>query len=148
MRLIQVERRATGEVGHVELTPGAVTILPAWKLDAVYCAGLTAGAPQVSLAALCALHELLTACESRLVSADGNIVRQETQDGTAATARTKDGACSEAGANAPDRTTSARPRARRRAPSGNDACGAPSSSQGAGASASRGERHRKAGGRR
>lgn len=76
---------------HVELGPGVVTILPTWKLDAVYCAGLKVGAPQVSLAALCALHELLIACESRLVSADGNIVTQEVQDGTAAIARTKDG---------------------------------------------------------
>jgi hypothetical protein len=63
---------------HVELTPGvAVTILPAWKLDPVYCAGPRVGAPQVSLAALCSLRELLIACESRLVSADGNIVTQE-----------------------------------------------------------------------
>ena len=78
-RRIQVERRATGEFVHVELGPGVVTILPAWKLDAVYCAGLKVGAPQVSLAALCALHELLIACESRPVSADGNIVTQEAQ---------------------------------------------------------------------
>lgn len=54
-----------------------MTILPAWKLDAVYCAGFRVGAPRVSLAALCALHELLVACESRLVSADGNTVMQE-----------------------------------------------------------------------
>ena len=96
VRRIQSERRASGELVHVELTPGAVTILPAWKLDAVYCAGLKVGAPQVSLAALCALHELLIACESRLVSADGNIVTQEAQDGSAVTARTKDGACLQA----------------------------------------------------
>jgi hypothetical protein len=75
---------------HVELSRGAVTILPAWKVDAVY-AGLKVGPPQASLAALCSLHELLIACESRLVSADGNIVRQETQDGSAVTARTEDG---------------------------------------------------------
>ena len=62
---------------HVELTPGAVTILQAWKLDAVYCAGLKVGAPRVSLPALCSLRELLIACESRLFSADGNIVTQE-----------------------------------------------------------------------
>ena len=80
MRRIQSERRASGELVHVELTPDAVTILPAWKLDAVYCAGLKVGAPQVSLAALRTLRELLIACESRLVSADGNIVTQETQD--------------------------------------------------------------------
>jgi hypothetical protein len=65
----------------VELTPRAVTILPAWKLDALYCAGLKIGTPQVSLAALRTLRELLIACESRLVSADGNIVTQEAQDG-------------------------------------------------------------------
>ena len=58
----------------MELTPGAVTILPAWKLDAIYCTGLKVGTPQVSLAALRILRELLIACESRLVSADGNIV--------------------------------------------------------------------------
>ena len=81
---------------HVELTPGAVTILPAWKLDAIYCGSLKVGAPQVSLTGLCTLHELLIACESRLVSADGNIVTQEAQDGNAVTARTKDGACLEA----------------------------------------------------
>ena len=73
-RRIQVERRATGEFVHVELAPGVVTVLPAWKLDAIYCAGLKVGAPQVSLAALCSLRELLIACESRLVSADSNIV--------------------------------------------------------------------------
>jgi hypothetical protein len=53
-------------MGHVELTPGAGTILPAWKLDPVYCAGLKVGAPQASPAALCSLRELLIACESRL----------------------------------------------------------------------------------
>jgi hypothetical protein len=35
-----------GKFVRVELimTPGDVTILPAWKLDAVYCAGLKVGA--------------------------------------------------------------------------------------------------------
>ena len=113
VRRIQSERRASGELVHVELTPGAVTILPAWKLDAVYCAGLKVGAPQVSLAALCSLRELLIACESRLVSADGNIVTQEAQDGSAVTARTNDGACLQA--HSPDGTTPARSRSRRRA---------------------------------
>ena len=75
-RRVQIERRATGDLVHKH-TSGVVTILPAWKLDAVYCAGLKLGTPRVSLDALCALHDLLIACESRLVSADGNIVRQE-----------------------------------------------------------------------
>jgi hypothetical protein len=146
-RRIQIERRASGEFMHVELAPGVVTVLPAWKLDAVYCAGLKVGAPQVSLGALYALHELLIACESRLVSADGNIVTQEAQDGIAATARAKDGACP-AGAHVPDGTTPARPRSRRRATSGHDTGGAPSSSEVTGAFAARGERRRDAGGRR
>jgi hypothetical protein len=132
-----------GEFVHVELTPGVVTILPAWKLDAAYCAGLRVGAPQVSLAALCALHELLVACESRLVSSDGSTVTQEAYDAIAGT-HTK----AEAEAHAPDSSTPARPRSRRRAASGHDIGGAPSSSQITSASAARGERHRNAGGRR
>jgi hypothetical protein len=40
VRRSQGERRASGDFVHVELSPGAVTMLPAWKLDAVYCAGL------------------------------------------------------------------------------------------------------------
>ena len=80
---------------HVELTPGVVTILPAWKLDAVYCGGLTVGAAQVSLSALCALHELLVACESRLVSSYGSTVTQEAHDGIAGTAQAKNATCSE-----------------------------------------------------
>src|SRR5579864_8855118 len=70
-RRVQIERRATGDLVHIEHTSGVVTVLPAWKLDAVYCAGLKVGAPRVSLMALCALHEVLIACESRQVSADG-----------------------------------------------------------------------------
>ena len=42
---VQIERRATGEFVHVELAPGVVAVLPAWKLDAVYCASLKVGAP-------------------------------------------------------------------------------------------------------
>src|SRR6185436_17120827 len=94
-RRIQVERRASGEFVHVELTPASITILPAWKVDPVYCSGLKVGTPQVSLSELCELHELLIACESRLVSSGGNAVTQETHDGIAGTADTNDGACSE-----------------------------------------------------
>jgi hypothetical protein len=112
VRRIQGVRRASGDVVHVELSPGAVTILPARKLGSVYCAGLKVGPPQASLAGL--LHELLIACESRLVSADGNIVRQETQDGSAVTARTEDRARSEA-EQPPGGPTSAQPHSRRHA---------------------------------
>jgi len=145
VRRIQTERRAAGEFVHVELTQGNVTILPAWKVDPVYCASLKVGPPQVSLAALRALHELLVACESRQVSSDANIVAQERQDGTA-TDRT--GACSDIGTLTSDITTPAQPRSRRRAPSGHDSGGAPSSSRVTGSSAARGKRRRDAGGRR
>jgi len=146
VRRIQSEQRTSGELVHVELTPGVVTILPAWKLDAIHCAGLKVGAPQVSLAALCTLHELLIACESRLVSADGNIVTQEAQDGSAVSARTKDGACLQA--HKPDGTTPARTRSRRRAISGHDTGGAPSRAESDGAAPARGGRRSKAGGQR
>src|ERR1700730_16168362 len=147
VRRIQSERRAAGELVHVELTPGAVTILPVWKLDAIYCAGLKVGAPQVSLAALRTLCELLIACESRLVSAEGNIVTQEAQDGSAVTTRTKDGACLQT--HSPDDgTTPARSRSRRRATSGHDTGGAPSRAESDGAAPARGGRRSNAGGQR
>ena len=146
VRRIQSERRASGELVHIELTPGAVTIVQAWKLDAVYCAGLKVGAPQVSLTALCSLRELLIACESRLVSADGNIVTQETQDGSAVSARTKDGACLQA--HRSDGTTPARSRSRRRALSDPDTGGAPSRAESDGAAPARGRRRSNAGGQR
>jgi len=147
-RRVKIERRATGDLVHVEHTSGVVTILPAWKLDAVYCASLKVGAPRVSLMALCALHEVLIACESRHVSADGNIVTQETQDGIAATARAKDEACSEAGTRPPDITPPARPRSRRCAALGHGSAGTPSGSQITGSPAARGKRRRDTGGRR
>jgi hypothetical protein len=122
----------------LELSPGAVTILPAWKLDPVYCAGLKVGPPQVSLPALCSLRELLITCESRLVSADGNIVTQEAQDGSTVTSRTKDGAGLQA--HSPEASSPARSRSRRRALSGHDPGGPPSGAERDGAATVRGER--------
>jgi len=129
-----------------------VTIVPAWKVNPVYCAGLKVGAPQVSLAALCALHERLVACESRQLSPGGNIATQEMQDGIAANARTKDRTCSEAGA-----TTSDPPptpldlvlddvRLRGTTPAERQV--SPGSTQVAGSSAARGKRRHDARGRR
>jgi len=146
VRRIQGERRASGELVHVELTPGAVAILPAWKLDAIYCASLKVGAPQVSLAALRSLRELLIACESRLVSADGNIVTQEAQDGSTVTGRTKDGAGLQA--HSSEGSTPARSRSRRRALSGHEPGGAPIRAERDGAAPARGGRRSNAGGQR
>src|SRR6202011_2538676 len=109
--------------------------------------GLKVGAPQISLAALRILRELLIACESRLVSADGNIVTQEAQDdGSAVTTRTKNGACLQT--HSPDSTTPARSRSRRRATSGRDTGGAPSRAESDGAAPARGGRRSNAGGQR
>jgi hypothetical protein len=146
VRRIQSERRASGELVHVELTPDAVTILPAWKLDPVYCAGLKIGAPQVSLAALCSLRELLISSESRLVSADGNIATQETQDGSAVIAHTTDGVGLQA--HSSEGSAPARSRSRRRAPSGHDTGRAPGRAESDGAAPARGARRSNAGGQR
>jgi hypothetical protein len=115
-RLIQSERRASGEFVHVELTAGIVTILPAWKFDPIYCATLKIGVPRVSLAALDDLHRLLIAFESRLLSANGNTVTQEAHDGITGTARPDNEDCPDSEVCSPDSTAPARPRSRRRPP--------------------------------
>jgi hypothetical protein len=89
-----IERRASGEIAHIELAPGVVTRVAAWKLDPVFCAAIKVGTPRVSIAALGTIHELLVSCESRLVSSDGNTVTQEAVDGIGRTTCRKDGACS------------------------------------------------------
>ena len=42
------ERRAGGEVVHVEVAPGVVIVVAAWMLDPAACAGMALGAPRVS----------------------------------------------------------------------------------------------------
>jgi hypothetical protein len=72
------ERRVAGEVVHIEAASGVVTVVPAWMLDPVACAGMTIGTPRVALAALTDLHLLLTAQGFRRSSTDGtNAVREE-----------------------------------------------------------------------
>src|SRR5262245_25070441 len=128
--------------------PGIVTIVPAWKLDPVYCTGLKVGLPQVSLGALLALHELLMALESRLSSADSTAVTEEADHGIADTARTKDGAHSKPARPSRDSTAPARPRSRRREAVGHDTGRAVHGSEDAGSFAARGCRHGSGGGRR
>jgi len=60
------ERRAGGEVVHVEAAPGVVTVVAGWMLDPIACAAMEMGAPRVALSAL---HHLLTAQGSRRSSA-------------------------------------------------------------------------------
>ena len=74
------ERRATGEVVHVEAGSGVVTVVAAWMLDPAACAGMAIGAPRVSLAALIDLHQLLIAQGFRPSSADDATVVPEEHD--------------------------------------------------------------------
>jgi hypothetical protein len=120
-------------------------MVAAWKLDPVYCSAIKIGVPQVSLSALCDLHRLLTACESRLLFANGNTVTQEDHDGIAATARTSIGTRSKIETCA---ASTARPRSRRRTPSKRDSGSAPCGPEGSGSVADRGERRRNGGGGR
>jgi hypothetical protein len=148
VRRILTERRASGEFAHVELAPGNVTMIAAWKLDTVTCASIKVGIPQVSLAALRNLHELLVACESRLNSTDGKTVKEEAHDGIARTARSNDKACFQTNTKSSDNSTPVRPRTRRCTTIGNDVGAAPGCAQVAGAATSRSGRRRNAGGRR
>jgi hypothetical protein len=54
-----IERRADGEVVHVEVAPGVVIAVAAWMLDSAACPGMELGAPRVTLSALAELHRLL-----------------------------------------------------------------------------------------
>ncbi|TVQ37707.1 MAG: hypothetical protein EA356_03875, partial [Geminicoccaceae bacterium] len=71
------EKRAGGEVVHLEVAPGVVTTLPAWMLDPLACAGMELGSPRVTIDALNELHALLVATGFRRGSLDDvSIVRE------------------------------------------------------------------------
>lgn len=53
------QRRANGEVVHVEVGPGVVIVVAAWMLNAAACARMGLGAPRASADALAELHLLL-----------------------------------------------------------------------------------------
>jgi len=74
-----VERRAGGDVVHVEVAPGVVIVVTAWMLDPAACAGMALGAPRVTLAALAELHQLLTERGFRRSSRDDPTIIQEQQ---------------------------------------------------------------------
>ncbi len=145
MRHILTERRASGEIAHIELAPGNVTMVAAWKLDPVICGGMHIGAPQVSLAALHHLHELLVACESRLNSVDSNVVQEKAHVGIADTDRSNDTTCSQTSVKPPKIRATVPSRTRRRAGAGHDASGSSDSTHVAGAVAARSRRNIKRG---
>jgi hypothetical protein len=72
------EQRGRGYVVHVDDGSGAVTVLPAWMLDPVVCAGMKLGEPRVSVAALRELHHLLVERGLRRnSSSDSTFVQEE-----------------------------------------------------------------------
>jgi hypothetical protein len=79
LRRQYVERRAGGDVVHVEVTPGVVIVVAAWMLDPAACAGMSLGAPRVKLAALAELHQLLVERGFRRSSRDDPTIVQEEQ---------------------------------------------------------------------
>jgi hypothetical protein len=79
LRRQYVERRAGGDVVHVEVTPGVVIVVAAWMLDRAACAGMSLGAPRVKLAALAELHQLLVERGFRRSSRDDPTIVQEEQ---------------------------------------------------------------------
>lgn len=72
------EQRGRGCVVHVDDGSGAVTVLPAWMLDPVVCAGMKLGEPRVSVSALRELHHLLVERGLRRnSSSDSTFVQEE-----------------------------------------------------------------------
>jgi hypothetical protein len=53
------ERRATGELVHVQVGHGGVVAAAGWMLDAAVCSSFILGPPRVSVTALAELHRLL-----------------------------------------------------------------------------------------
>ena len=77
------EQRAAGRFVHVEAAPGVVTVVAAWMLDPVACAGMEIGAPRVAVSALVDLHHLLIERGFRRSSrGDPNIVQEEQDEDT------------------------------------------------------------------
>jgi hypothetical protein len=129
-----VERRAGGEVVHVEVAPGNVVVVAAWMLDAAACSGMELGTPLVTIAALAELHQLLIEHGFRRRSSDGSTIVQETQ-------REKPADTSAAiGSPAPAQHTLRCGKAAR-----HDRCGAPPLARSAGQSAARGRRRHRQG---
>ena len=80
------EQRVAGRFVYVEAAPGVVTVVAAWILDPVACAGMEVGAPRVAVSGLVELHRLLIEGGFRRSSRDdSNIVQEEHDEEPAAT---------------------------------------------------------------
>jgi Raffinose synthase or seed imbibition protein Sip1 len=74
------ERRAGGDVVHVEVSPGVVIVVAAWMLDPAACAGMGFGAPRVAVSGLVELHHLLIERGFRRSCLDDPTIVQEERD--------------------------------------------------------------------
>jgi hypothetical protein len=94
------EQRATGEVVHVESSPGIVIVVAAWMLDAASCAGMDLGAPRASVTSLAELHQMLLQRGFRRSSSGVHHTHHEEQDDqfTQTTPDTPGTACAHAAA--------------------------------------------------
>jgi hypothetical protein len=59
---------------------GVITVVAAWMLDPVACAGMAIGAPRVAVSALVDLHHLLIERGFRRSSRDDPTILQEEHD--------------------------------------------------------------------
>src|SRR4051812_31049063 len=75
------EQRSSGRFVQIEAEPGVVTVVAAWMLDPVACAGMEIGSRRGSVDALIELHRLLCERGYRRNSPDDAIVVQEERDG-------------------------------------------------------------------
>ena len=86
VRRLRSEQRVVGRFVYVEAAPGVVTVVAAWMLDPVACAGMEIGAPRVAVSGLVELHRLLIEGGFRRSSRDdSNIVQEEHDEEPAAT---------------------------------------------------------------
>jgi hypothetical protein len=85
------EQRAAGQFVHIETAPGVVSVIAAWMLDPIACAGMEIGAPRVTVAALLELHTLLIEGGLRRSSSgDSRIVQGELDEKPAITSAAVD----------------------------------------------------------
>ena len=84
LRVEGIESRADGSVASVGIQPGLIVKMAAWMLDPAACTGIEIGAPRVSLAAFCTLHDLLVAQGLRRTFSGDRIVIEEKADGNPA----------------------------------------------------------------
>ena len=59
VRRIGGEQRLAGRFVHIGTTPGVVTVVAAWMLNPVACAGMEIGVPRTAVLALLELHHPL-----------------------------------------------------------------------------------------